>query len=133
MSVVIKKIRNRRYAYVAYRVGKKVVQKYMGPLSDPAVAAKVKKLERQTKIPNKYRNLFWDATLDQIDLKTNARYIIERVLESGDLNAFYWIQNTYPTRQIAETCQVSRKISPKAKNFWSIWLGISGEDNIGAS
>jgi len=42
MSVVIKTIENKKYAYLAYRSGKKVIQKYLGPVSRPEVAKRIR-------------------------------------------------------------------------------------------
>jgi hypothetical protein len=119
MSIVIK---NDKYAYHAYRSGKKVVHQYLGLISNQNVAEKIKELKREKNVPEDFRYLFWDAALESIDLKKNARYIIERVLEMGGLDALQWIQRLYPTWLIIETLEISRKITPRSRNFWTIWL-----------
>lgn len=124
MSVVIKTVAGREYAYWAYRTGDKVVHEYLGPLSKPGVLEKVRALRSEKVIPKLYHPLFWDAEPERIDVKRQYRYILERVLELGDLGAFQWIQKLYPTRWIIEICASSRKISPKSKAFWEIWLGV---------
>ncbi len=125
MSVVIKTIENKKYAYVAYRSGKKVIQKYLGPVSRPEVAKKIKELEAEKTVPKRYHTLFWDTDPLKIDLRKNARYVIERVLEMGGLDALQWIQRLYPSRLIIETCEVSRKLSTKSRNFWRIWFQVN--------
>ncbi len=124
MGIVIKTIGNKKYAYVAYRRREKVIHKYLGSISDPEVAKKIEKLEAEKRIPEQYHALFWDTDPLKIDIKKNARYIIERVLETGDLDDILWIQRLYPTRLIIETCEVSRKLSPKSRNFWRIWFQV---------
>lgn len=119
MSIIIK---NDKYVYLAYRSGKKVIQKYLGLISNPDVARKIEDIERERIVPEEFYYLFWDADPKGIDLKKNARYIIERVLEIGGLDALQWIQRLYPTRRIVETLEISRKITPKSKNFWTIWF-----------
>ncbi len=119
MSIIIK---NDRYAYLAYRNGKKVVQKYLGLLSNPDVARKIEEFERERNVPEEFHYLFWDTDPKGIDLKKNAGYVIERVLEMGGLDALRWIQRLYPTRRIVETLETSRKITPKSRNFWTIWF-----------
>lgn len=119
MSIIIK---NDKYAYLAYRSGKKVVQKYLGVLSNPEVARKIKELERERNVPEELYYLFWDTDPKNIDLKKNARYVIEKVLELGGLDAIRWVQRLYPTRLIIETLEASRKITPKSRNFWTIWF-----------
>ena len=124
MSIVVKKIGNREYAYLAYRAGGRVVQKYLGPASDPAVRARRARHQELKSVPQRFAGLFWDVDPRKLDTKQSARYIIERVLELGDLDALAWIQKVYPTGLIIETCEASRKISPKSRNFWEIWFGV---------
>lgn len=119
MSIIIK---NGKYAYLAYRSGKKVAQKYLGLITNPDVARKVEELESERNVPEGFYSLFWDTDPKGIDLKKNARYVIERVLELGGLDALQWVQRLYPTRRIIETLEISRKITPKSKNFWAIWF-----------
>jgi hypothetical protein len=68
--------------------------------------------------------LFWDVDPLTIDVKQHRRYIIERVLEMGELDALLWLQRLYPTSVIIETLESSRKISAKSRNFWEIWFGV---------
>lgn len=124
LSILIKKIAGKKYAYLAYRIGKKVVHKYLGPASNNEVVAKIEELRSEKKVPKQYYPFFWDTNPKKINLKRNSRYIIERVLEIGDLSALQWIQKIYPTGTIIEVCEESRKISAKSKNFWEIWFGV---------
>ncbi|MBI5043038.1 MAG: hypothetical protein HZC10_04240 [Nitrospirae bacterium] len=124
MSILIKKIAGKKYAYLAYRINKKVVHKYLGPASNKEVISKIAELKLEKKVPKRYYPFFWDASPREIDLKRNSRYIIERVLEMGDLNVLQWIQRIYPTRMIIEICKESRKLSAKSRNFWEIWFGV---------
>jgi hypothetical protein len=123
LSVVIKTIGKNKYAYRAYRAGDKVMHRYLGKVSDKAVSERIEELKMEKGIPRRFYPLFWDTAPDRINLRTNSKYIVERILEMGGLDAFWWLQRTYPTKLIAETCGASRKISEKSKNFWKIWLG----------
>ncbi|MBI1912135.1 MAG: hypothetical protein HYS21_09045 [Deltaproteobacteria bacterium] len=78
--------------------------------------------KRPSPVPDEFYYLFWDTDPKRIDLKRNDRYVIERVLEVGDLKSLKWIQMIYPTGLIIETLKTSRKISHKSKNFWAIWF-----------
>lgn len=122
MSVVLKTINGKEYAYLAFRSGRKVVQRYIGPMSSAATKSRLGSIASQKVVPQKYSWLFWDTEPAKIDLKVNGRYVIERVLETGGFEEFSWIQRVYPTRLIIETCEISRKISHKSKNFWRIWF-----------
>lgn len=119
MSIIIK---DKKYAYLAYRSGSKVVHKYLGPIANPEVAKKIKELKKEKTVPEEFYYLFWDTDPKKIDLKKNARYVIEKVLEMGNFDALQWVQRIYPTKLIIETLEISRKITPKSKNFWSVWF-----------
>lgn len=123
MSIVLKTIGKKKYAYTAYRVGRKVIHKYLGPASDENIASEIERRRSEKRLPEKLRRLFWDVDADKVNLSANARYIIERILENGDMDAYEWMQRVYPARLIIDVCETSRKISPKAKNFWKIWYG----------
>lgn len=125
MSIQIKKIGNKEYAYLAHRNGAKVVHKYLGSASDAKVVAKIAEQEAGKKVPDEYRSLFWDTDPDHIDLKKNAKYIIERVLEVGNMGALGWIQRLYPAQMMIEVIETSRKITEKSRNFWKIWFGVA--------
>lgn len=122
LSIVIKTIGKQQYAYYAYRNGDKVIHKYLGNITRKNVKKLIEEIGRTNKVPQQFYHLFWDVDPDKIDIRKNSRYIIERILEIGDIDAFRWIQEIYPTRLILETCNTSRKISEKSRIFWQIWL-----------
>lgn len=124
MSIINKKIGNNEYAYIAIREGGKVIHKYLGPVSNNDVHKIISRVNEITSVPERFKSLFWDTSITNIQIKRNARYIIERVLESGDLDAIQWMQMLYPVRTIIDVLIVSRNIGKKSKNFWMIWFGV---------
>lgn len=125
MSILIKKIGKKEYAYFAYRAGDKVIHKYLGPASSEGVNRKIAEIKATETIPEEYRSLFWDTDLKNIHTKRNANYIIERVLELGNFSSLEWVQRIYPGQKIIEVIRTSRKISHKSRNFWRIWFGVT--------
>lgn len=124
MSIVTKKIGKREYAYLASREGGKVVHRYLGA-ADGSKAAQLSKVKAETtSVPERFAVLFWDTALQNINLNRHAGYIIEKVLEFGDLDAFSWLQDVYPGRRIKETMLLSRNLSARSRNFWQIWLEV---------
>ncbi len=123
MSLITKKIRNRSYAYISTREGKKIVHKYIGPVDAPHVQKQLAIHADIKVIPEKFRPLFWDTRLEDIDVKKNAVYIIERILDMGSLDALDWIQLVYPVKKILGVLAASRVISEKSRNFWRLWFG----------
>ena len=122
VAIVIKTVKNRKYAYIAFRVGKKVVHQYLGSVDDPEVKKRIGCLTIRKALPESMYRLFWDVDPAGIDLKRHSRYIIERVLEFGNLTDVCWLQRHYPTAHIMEVCESSRRLSQKSRNFWRIWF-----------
>ena len=125
MALIIKKIGKREYAYLVKREGKRVVHKYIGPAGSPQAMQRLHEKDEVMAVPPRFRALFWDTSLDKIHIKRNARYIIERVLEFGDMYALEWLQRVYPTRTIIDVIFLSRNITEKSRNFWMLWFGIT--------
>lgn len=124
MAIVTKRIRGHKYAYLVTREGKKIVHKYLGPIDSLQVRKKLAERKEVSMIPDRFRSLFWDTSLGKINLKQHMRYIIERVLEFGDIDALGWLQRVYPTQTIIDVLSVSRSISNKSRNFWELWFGV---------
>lgn len=69
------------------------------------------------------QSLFWDTDVKNIDLKKNARYIIERVLEFGRPNEVGWVMRNYSKSEIKNVMNLPRnQIRPKSKALWSLVL-----------
>jgi hypothetical protein len=125
MSIIAKKIGNREYAYLVVREGKKVVHKYLGSIDNPKIVKLISDRKISTTVPENIFRLFWDTSPENVHLKRNARYIIERVLDYGDIDALSWLQRVYTAQTIIDVLSLSRNISEKSRNFWKIWFGVS--------
>jgi hypothetical protein len=125
MNVVTKRIGKREYTYLVVREGKKVVHKYLGPADEPKVIKIISDKKETSAIPARFRPLFWDTNLSKIHIKINARYIIERVLEFGNMDAIEWLQKVYPLQTIIDVLNMSRIITEQSRNFWLIWFGVT--------
>lgn len=67
-------------------------------------------------------SLFWDTNPEWIDLKKNAQYIIERVLDFGRDNEVRWLRKTYEPGQIKKVVENSRSLRPETKALWTLLL-----------
>ncbi len=122
MGISIKKIGGRRYVYEAHRNGKKVIQRYLGPLNDPDVMAQMAEIQRVKSVPPRLFKFFWDVNPKTLNVRQHSRFIIERILDVGDLDAFWWAQKQYPTALLIEVSLTSRRLSERSKQFWKIWF-----------
>ena len=124
MNIVRKKIRGHEYAYLSSREGSRVVHKYLGRTDSQAVARIIAEKTEVSGVPDDLSSLFWDTNRRQIHLKRHARYVIERVLELGWLDAVSWLQRVYPVQTIIDVLTISKVITVKSGNFWKLWFGV---------
>jgi hypothetical protein len=124
MAVITKKVGSKVYAYISEREGKKVIHKYLGPADDPAVEKTISAYRRIYTVPDVFRYLFWDARLEDIHMRRNARYIIERILDMGNLDGVNWLQRIYPVQKIIEVLTSCRSLNQKSRNFWRLWFDL---------
>lgn len=71
-------------------------------------------------VPENLKRYFWDTDIKKLSLTRHAIYIIERILEWGDLEAVKWLRRTYSEKMIVEVLNHSRRISDKSANFWKV-------------
>ncbi len=124
MGIVTKRVKNRSYAYLVTREGRRVVHRYLGPAGDPTVEKMIINQKETTAVPERFGTLFWDTDLKNIHIKRNAGYIIERVLEFGNLDALNWLQRVYTVQNILDVLSTRRGISDKSRVFWKLWFGV---------
>jgi len=63
--------------------------------------------------------LFWDVAKNSIDLEKNAPYVIQRVLEYGQLNDWRLLVSRYGTPKIASISKMLRTLDSRALSFIS--------------
>ncbi|MGQ9512424.1 DUF6922 domain-containing protein [Thermodesulfitimonas sp.] len=75
-------------------------------------------------VPARFRAFFWDTDPEKLDLKRHKTYIIERLLEFGDEEAYRWLFRHYPEEEIKTVVKKSRRISRRTAvmmaNFYAI-------------
>ena len=70
------------------------------------------------------QSLFWDTDVKKIDLKKNAQYIIERVMDFGDVKEVKWMWNFYDKKVLKKVVVNPRRLRSISKNFWRLVLNI---------
>lgn len=66
--------------------------------------------------------MFWDAKSGDIDIKRNAQYIIERVLDFGRDNEVRWLWRTYSKPLLKKVVSRSHSLRPRTKALWKLIL-----------
>ncbi len=72
--------------------------------------------------------LLWDVNISELNLNAHKKFIIERVLEYGDLDSFNFILKTFDKNSIIDTLKTSKKISTKSGNFYALVLNVDRKE-----
>lgn len=62
-------------------------------------------------------NLFWDVDMSQLSMDEHPSYIIQRVLERGQMNDWRLINRYYGLDKIVEECKQMRTLDPVCLSF----------------
>lgn len=72
----------------------------------------------------KLSKYFWDVDVNKIDFENDYLYVINRLLDKGDLNAGSWVLKNYSKDKIVETLRLQHDFSPKSGTFWANYLNV---------
>ena len=128
LSIVVRTIHGKQYAYASHREGRRTRQTYLGPMTDAEVRAQVASASEAKALPAHVSRLFWDTDPALIDLRRNQEAVIERVLEFGDLQDVRWVQTRYPGSAIARVLVSSKGLSERSRSFWKLWFRLEQAD-----
>jgi hypothetical protein len=76
---------------------------------------------------NLSKTLFWDTDPTKIDYEKNARHIIERVVQRGDLNDWFEIKKYYGLDRIKSEVTQIRYLDKVTLNFCCKYFQLSKE------
>ena len=68
--------------------------------------------------------LFWDTDIESIDLKENARFIINRVISKGSVSDWKKIKNYYGIKIIRNEILKIRNLDSKTFNFFHTYFNL---------
>ena len=80
------------------------------------------------KLPRRMYQYFWDVNPSQLAVDKYPEYVIERVLNLGDLQAVKWVWDVFGREKIVKVIKTSRQINLKTANFFSKLLGINPDE-----
>lgn len=77
------------------------------------------------KIPVKFKHLFWEYHLDDLDLGADKNLIIERITARGDIEELKWMFESYTKEEIILVLQNNYNVSTRAVKFWAQILNFN--------
>ncbi len=73
-------------------------------------------------LPKYARKYFWGDDLNELNWQDHQQYIVQTLLERGDVEAIAWLFQQLSKEEICEIVGKVR-LSPKSRNFWITYLG----------
>lgn len=73
-------------------------------------------------LPGFVAKLFWDTELP--DVIRHKKFIIERIMELGDIQEVNWMKSTYTNTDLAKVLKTSKCLSGKSANLWLLRLKV---------
>ncbi|OGG09704.1 hypothetical protein A2781_00825 [Candidatus Gottesmanbacteria bacterium RIFCSPHIGHO2_01_FULL_42_27] len=80
------------------------------------------------KLPPSLHFFFWDCDVTKLNPAKKPYYVINRLLDKGNLAAVRWVRRNFPEELIIETIKKMRDFSSKTVIFWSRLLNIPIEE-----
>ncbi len=80
------------------------------------------------RIPGWLEPYFWDVNIQDLDLKNNRIFIIERLLNDGNQAAVQWLFRTYSNQEIKEVVLKSKRLSLKTARCWQNYYHLEEEE-----
>lgn len=71
-------------------------------------------------LPKFITKYFWGDDTKELSLEKHKKYITDTILERGDTRAVRWLTKKVPKKQIKKN--LSKKLSPKSRNFWNLYF-----------
>lgn len=76
--------------------------------------------------PRRLRRLFWDRALRPSDLDRHPTWVVQRVLELGQLDDVLGLVRYYGREEFLEIVAGARFESPRTRAFWEAVLSVEG-------
>ena len=70
--------------------------------------------------------LFWDHTLTEDDIQKHPVWLVERVLEYGQLKDIDLVRSTMGKKAFLKATASAYRVSPRTRTFWKHMLNIEG-------
>lgn len=77
-------------------------------------------MQRPTKLPENLYQFFWDVDPKKVNPSEKPYFVIQRLLDKGNVEAVRWVRKNFATEDIEETLKKYRDFSLKSASFWGL-------------
>jgi hypothetical protein len=82
---------------------------------------------KTTRLPPHLAPFFWDVRFEDLSVCDSPRFIMSRLMEHGDEEAFRFLLREFSRDELRATLRTSRSLSRRARVFWAIFLDVEVE------
>lgn len=79
-------------------------------------------------LPSTLYRFFWDVQAENVNPSVHPHFVINRLLDKGNLDAARWTLRNFPKETIVETLRKMRDFSPWNGRFWARYLHVPEEE-----
>lgn len=87
----------------------------------------MKRTKTLTKLPKSLYRFFWDVNVVKLNPADKPYFVINRLLDKGNIGAVRYVNRHFDKKLIEETFIKFRDFRPKIGNFWSLLLQVPKE------
>lgn len=84
--------------------------------------------EIPTSLPRQFYRFFWDVDPTKVNPAQKPYFVINRLLDKGNVEAARWVLNNFPRETIVDTFRRMRDFSFDVATFWSRYLNFPLEE-----
>ncbi len=92
----------------------------------PKETKRLPKVHGRTEARTRLGRLFWDHPLSDTDFEKHPVWLVERVLEYGNLEDIQVLREVMGKKAFLQAAAAAHRISPRTRNFWSQILELEG-------
>lgn len=81
-------------------------------------------METPINIPKNLYRFFWDVNPEKVNPKEKPYFVIQRLLDKGDVEAVKWTRHNFSNEQIAEVFLKLRDFNARIGRFWTLILDL---------
>ena len=81
-----------------------------------------------TTLPTELHRFFWDVDAVKLNPSEHPLYVINRLLDKGNVLAVQWVRKNFSEKSIIDTIKTRRDFSPKTISFWAQYYNIPREE-----
>ena len=76
------------------------------------------------KLPKRLHRFFWDTAAAKVNPRTHPYYVINRLLDKGNLAAARWVVRNFSKETITDTLNQQKDFYPWNGVFWARYFGL---------